>query len=259
MEYPSRYFKVEQYKPDFESCRVEQIRLNNKKNQKPLNSNIPTSEEEKKQILKMYSDNESLGTIIEYFQKGGEPALHIYDMIRQTKIKALILDRKIKKLIHFTDAENRNSIEKFGLLSRTDLDQKDIKYSYNDKKRWDGYLDGISISVTSRNEPLFTTFRLNAQEIKWIEISLNPNIIIDTDCLFFDYNAASKKYKNFTTEYLSSFSALEKMFSECIENNIGEKEKRKEKTPNETTSQQAEVIVLSKIGPSEIINIRNIN
>ena len=48
MEYPRQYFKIEQFRrfDSYQIKRIEKIRLNNKKKQKPLNLYIPNYQEE---------------------------------------------------------------------------------------------------------------------------------------------------------------------------------------------------------------------
>ncbi|MFN3689914.1 MAG: DarT ssDNA thymidine ADP-ribosyltransferase family protein [Fimbriimonadales bacterium] len=55
----------------------------------------------------------------------------------QKAIKEMCLQRGITEVVHFTHVENVDSIMKHGLLSIRDLQQRGIRYRYNDQQRLD--------------------------------------------------------------------------------------------------------------------------
>ncbi|SVE57448.1 uncharacterized protein METZ01_LOCUS510302, partial [marine metagenome] len=92
--------------------------------------------------------------------------------VRRIKIDTFIKQRKIEKLIHFTDLRNLSSIKKHGILPVKTLKEKGIRYYYNDENRYDAQLGGVSVSITSRNDYLLRTFqKRNAR--RWVEIEIN--------------------------------------------------------------------------------------
>ena len=101
--------------------------------------------------------------------------------------------RKITELIHFTSKSNLNSIKKLGgILSRKQLSERsDTHYSFTDENRFDGELNGISVSITRPNYFMLRQKIENGQikepyiiTIK-AELLLNPNMRF----VFYDGNA----------------------------------------------------------------------
>ena len=70
----------------------------------------------------------------------------------RNEIPLFILARNIDKLYHFTSIENLESIAKFGLLGRSELSEKGIKYRPSDLEREEPILNGICCSFTSPNK-----------------------------------------------------------------------------------------------------------
>ena len=72
---------------------------------------------------------------------------------------ALLQNRGVKHLYHFTNIDNLSSILRHGILSVNKLRSNGIKYFYNDPNRYDGNPDAISISISFPNSKLFYKFR----------------------------------------------------------------------------------------------------
>lgn len=99
MRYPKSFFKVEKIRSDlnvgmFSGGLNDLIRLRetNRKQNKPLNLNLPYYPEEKDLITKMYLKNKSVGEIIEYFQR---PESGIRRILGTLLVKDL---KKVKKV-----------------------------------------------------------------------------------------------------------------------------------------------------------------
>lgn len=178
--------------------------------------------------------------------------------IKRVKIEKFLKQRKIEKLIHFTDKRNLNSIEKVGILPRKTLEEKNIKYFYNDANRYDGKLGGTSVSVSSLNKHLFETFHRKNRKRKWVQIEIDPNILLGANCFFYSSNAASNMFKGVSDEYLGSFDALEKMFAETVTSS-SRVFKRKDQAINQTTDDQAEIIINRSIPRAKLLSWAEIN
>ena len=172
---------------------------------------------------------------------------------RQRQIKQFIIKRKIKQLIHFTDARNLDSISKHGILSVQKLKETGTHYYYNDGQRLDKHLNGVSVSITSINHYLLANFH-RRENRQWLEISLKPEVLFINKCLFYDYNAATNKFMNKINEELYSFEALRGMFAEKVI--VKRIHTRENKLINQPTCVQAEVIVIGAIAKSQIIRIQ---
>lgn len=57
-------------------------------------------------------------------------------------------ERRIKRLLHFTNVVILSNIIKYGLLPISELDDNEIRYDYNDELRLDNNPDSISTSIT---------------------------------------------------------------------------------------------------------------
>lgn len=66
-------------------------------------------------------------------------------------IQEIIQQRNIRSLFHFTHSDNLTSILDNGLMSRSELDNENNEYNYNDEERIDGHPDAICLSVSYPN------------------------------------------------------------------------------------------------------------
>ena len=73
---------------------------------------------------------------------------------KQLEIKSFLDERRIKYLIHFTDAENIQSIRENGILSVEQLKNTGLSFKANDENRYEAALDYISLSVSGINQYL---------------------------------------------------------------------------------------------------------
>ncbi|MDC0453768.1 DUF4433 domain-containing protein [Gammaproteobacteria bacterium] len=230
----------------------------------------PWTEDEWISLIDMHSNNVSLEDIannlsrtvitIRFAIKEIPSNLHNHKKVslqsKQEKIIQFISDRNIKKLIHFTDIRNIKNIRQNGLLSVNYLKKRNLDYFYNDSYRFDGY-KGICLSITNPNMHLIRSYSARNRNIKWAKIEIDPSILRSLECLFFDTNAAFSKFKDYSKNDLSNFSSLRGMFSEKVENKSGILE-RENKKSNETTCEQAEVIVKDYIPINKIIKVTRI-
>jgi hypothetical protein len=167
------------------------------------------------------------------------------------------VERGVTRLVHFTDQRNLSNIEKYGILPIERLAEKDIEHYPNDSYRLDGQLGGISVSITNLNAHLLRSFQ-RRQRRSWVEIDIDPEVAWTKTCLFYESNAASRKFDGLSDEYLQSMHALTNMFGEKVTNRKGMTFDRTNKAPNQTTDEQAEIMVRWQIPKSKILACRAI-
>jgi hypothetical protein len=158
----------------------------------------------------------------------------------------IIKKRSIKSIIHVTTSENIESINKYGLLSRKELDEKKIPYHFNDSLRLDSHRDAICLSVQEPNEYLFGEFKKRNPSQKYKIIELDPAILYELKKnsslikrIYSDYNAASRFSKK------SEFD-MDIMFKDRLRRK-GKIHTRDDKDSSQPTSAQAEILFFSNI------------
>ena len=189
-------------------------------------------------------------------------------MQRQERISNIIKSRNITQLIHFTKKQNINSIIKYGLLSLEELKKRNLKYIYNDLERRDNWNYAISLSVTNKNTFLFDSFkrRQKLNDSDFVEIKIDPSVIIENECIFCDTNAASHTFDFYRQNkeelaILKTWIAFDTMFKETVKRhtlNERGKIKRFNQKPNETTCSQAEICLIGNIPPEKFINLEEL-
>ena len=158
---------------------------------------------------------------------------------------SILKNRNITRLVHFTPADNLESILENGVLSRLYMDENGFDYWYTDENRLDGKLNYISNSITFPNYKMFWSKRNEDKDTDWIVLSIDSDILVDKfDTEFYRKNAAANDPLKYKYEPTSN-DALEFMFMDY--------ENRDPYIPeNYTTDPQAEVLVKDIIHPSYI-------
>ncbi len=179
----------------------------------------------------------------------------------QYEIKKFLDDRGISHLYHFTDLSNLESIEKNGLLSRLNLERKNIQYSINDHHRFDNKLDYISLSVSIPNEYLYNAFKKNGTIKTGVLLQIDSSILYKetSDRIYCNINAAA-----INCAKGSKLDDFKKMFDESLsyrlsDGTIKNRNRTINKTPyNYTTDIQAEILFHSKIPLKYILLFENL-
>ena len=162
-------------------------------------------------------------------------------------IKRVIEDRGIKRVVHFTRAENLPSILEKGLCPRSVL--HDGMAKFNDELRLDGHLDAVCASIEFPNYKLFYQLRMDKQGTEWAVLELNPSVLYDYECAFFETNAASREMKSADLCSKMGACALNRLYSPVFEGI-----QRDPALPlSYPTNPQAEVLVFGVI-PTSYIN-----
>ena len=160
----------------------------------------------------------------------------------QIALKALLENRRIRYLIHFTDAKNIPFIRANGILSVEQLEKRRITYKQNDEYRKDNEPDYISLSVSGINQYVYRTFRYSNQSIEHgVAVVINAEILykeFNTRRIYCNTNAANSEVNKGTD--IESFKML---FEEVLDYGMRHFERDIEKKCSfEPTDIQAEIL-----------------
>ncbi|ADU28500.1 DUF4433 domain-containing protein [Evansella cellulosilytica] len=163
-------------------------------------------------------------------------------------IKRAAEDNGIRFLLHFTRAENLNSIFRYGILSVSKQKSLSLEVSRNDPNRYDEFLNATSVSIHLPNNILLYKYK-NKFNCEWVVLGIKPDIIWEKRCGFCNENAASSNVSKIPLNKRMSVESLNGLF-----NNISGKPSRSKLNIDKslTTSPQAEVLVFEDIEPSYI-------
>lgn len=186
------------------------------------------------------------------------------------KVLAILEDRGIERLTHFTDVRNIDSILENGIMSRKTLEEREIPIIGTDRNRADyrnfredtDMRDAICLSVSFPNHRMFYKKRQSEEpdggegnERSWCVFLLDPVEVTKKDCLYFSHNAASIRFRNMDRRP-DTHEDFEGLFSENV---LGKNKATIQRTfPREAsyakyaTSPQAEIVCLESI-PVECI------
>ena len=163
------------------------------------------------------------------------------------EIKKVVEEYEIKYLVHFTQADNLQSIFKHGLLSVNALEERGIIYKRNDQYRLDGFPNAICLSIQFPNYKMFYKYREQNPEVDWAILGIRKEILWEKQCAFCSDNAASSKISSTSISERMGVTAFKRMYDEWPG-----KPSRKilgiEKSY--PTNPQAEVLVFDAIEPS---------
>ena len=178
---------------------------------------------------------------------------------KQQQIKDFLERRGIKKLVHFTDKKNLNSILSHGILSVDRLKTLNFRYKYNDDMRLDNKTDYISISISRVNEKLLRSYYNKGTLKDAVVIEIDPAILyleIDNPRYYCITNAATSG-----CEMGSDFGSLEGMFAEEVVYSTSYETRRivrKYQSLDETTDAQAEILFYGSIDPKYITGYKEL-
>ena len=168
-----------------------------------------------------------------------------------------LLKKKIKKLVHFTNIKNLESILKIGLLPRKELEDKNISFNYTDSQRYEGRKDCTSLSIEYPNYKMLKFKKDQYNDIYAILVLNATSILLNKYKKYYLYiNAANTNATYWLTlEELTKNRYFSEMFKSKVEDkkNIYE---RNEKLPSYiTTHPQAEILFNGPISPSNILEV----
>ncbi len=172
-----------------------------------------------------------------------------------TKLRKAARARGITALYHFTPLANLASILTHGLLSRQDLDDAGLGYTYTDALRLDGQVNGLSLSIHDINRDMFAQ-KQRQSRAAWVILELHPDPLWTHPCRFCRVNAAASEITRHRG-YLGGPWAFDQMFADQP---MGPRDSRWWRdvfdTPdNMPTMNDAEVQVLAPIAPDLIRDV----
>lgn len=174
---------------------------------------------------------------------------------RREEIEKIIQDRGIKKLYHFTQAKNLNSIFERGIMSRNTIYNLRIDAAVNDNERWDRHTDAISVSISGPNYQMLYALKKGKQNRgetcpgdTFVLLELDPSLLYELDCAFYPTNAASNRVRHASKTEFQGAQALENMFADGVLCPAGTYSRAKWNLDScETSDPQAEVLVFETI------------
>jgi len=164
-------------------------------------------------------------------------------------IAEIVKERRIKQLVHFTRCENLGLILERGLLSVTNLEMERIGAVRNDVLRLDEKRGAICLSVSAPNYRMFYKYRCEKQDAEWVVLRLNPAILWELDCLFYQMNAADHRMRHRSKTDVHGPNSFAEMFGDV------EGVRPSKLYPCYPTDVQAEVLVTEPIEPGYILSV----
>lgn len=164
--------------------------------------------------------------------------------------------RGISSLVHFTRTENLESILKYGLHPRKNLDEGKIIGVFNDSIRVDEKRNANCLSISFPNSKMFYKLRQEAEGVSWCVITLNPQIMVDKKCAFYPSNAACNTVRNVNVSQYLGQLAFDNMFSSKVHGtSIVNRSEQGSILDKDPTDVQAEVMVFDIIEPNYITGV----
>lgn len=190
---------------------------------------------------------------LSYLQLLKDPAVELAE--RREPLRKVVQDRGIKKLYHFTQARNLDSIFEHGILSRNEIYSLGIDAAVNDNERWDRRTNGVSVSISGPNYQMLYALKIGKKNRgetcpgdTYVLLELDPSLLYELDCAFYPTNAASNRVRHDSKTDFKSAQALDNMFADGVRCPAGTYSRAKwGLNPWETSDPQAEVMVFEKI------------
>lgn len=132
----------------------------------------------------------------------------------QSTVAAIARQRNIPHLVHFTRCENLPSIFRHGLMSVLASSRNGLSVTRNDVSRWDGQLDGTSLSIAFPNHSMFFKYRQLSPGADWAVLLIAPQVLWEKDCAFYPKNAADGQMIRRPRDEMKSAEAFSDMFAD---------------------------------------------
>ena len=211
--------------------------------------NIALNHKELKTALTLYKNNYDNIALYNYN--------FLTTMSSKMEIIEFVLKRKIKKLIHFTNIQNLQSILNLGILPRNVLNEKNIVYKYTDEKRFDGRPDCTCLSIEYPNFRMLHYKKYNSVN-RYAMIVLDAESILSNDAKkYYVYiNAAnSNATYQLTSDKLTSPRYLKNMFLPSVSDAKYTYEREDTDPDFITTNPQAEILINGSIETKDILEV----
>ncbi|NMX83586.1 DUF4433 domain-containing protein [Pseudomonas sp. WS 5503] len=164
------------------------------------------------------------------------------------EIEAYSQERTIPLLLHFTRLANLPSILQHGLRAVSEHGTLRSSPVINDENRFDGHLDGTSLSIGFPNYQMFYKYRQLANT-DWVVLGIDQSVLWTKDCGFCQRNAATNDMSQQSLDNLRTLAAFQGMFDEIEALSTRQQQELRSFDP---TDPQAEVLVFNRIEPELI-------
>lgn len=180
----------------------------------------------------------------------------LLELVRVQEIQNFCEAQGIQSLVHFTRAENLESIFKHGLAPREQVENNLMHYFpiFNDEQRLDGVRNSVCLTISFPNYKMFYKYRKKCQG-DWVVLILYSTILYELECVFCFENAASHNVKDIPLSERRTSEALKTLFQDLP----GASRNDLKLPPTFTTNPQAEVLVLERIPTSYLSEIHFID
>ena len=163
--------------------------------------------------------------------------------------------RDIRYLVHFTLADNLAGIVSHGLLSRNELNARNLDAYASSAIRLDEMDGAVSVSISAINSGMYGAKLWRNGPSQWVVLLLDPAILWSLDCRFCQMSAAKEAMKR--KGRMSGHWHFSQMFSDSLRPGtfMGGSYRSETGIPRFfTTLPEAEVQVLEPIPPEAIIH-----
>lgn len=130
----------------------------------------------------------------------------------KSRIRSYAQSRRIERLVHFTRAENVESIVLRGLYPIELAEHEGLNLLTNDLQRLDGHRDASSLSISTPNGRMLYKYHQVDLSAHWAVLILRPDILWEKNCAFCRHNAADRRISSQPISSLVTVAALEGMF-----------------------------------------------
>ena len=170
-------------------------------------------------------------------------------LVNPMRVAEVVHEKQIRHLVHFTRCDNLPSIFKKGLMSVDDLEMIRCSSFRNDEQRLDGKHGAVSLSISFPNYKMFYKCRRERPNAEWAVLLLEPAILWELDCAFYQMNAAHRRMRHLPLSDARRPEALESMFSDSV--------MRRDQwlRTQDPTDIQAEVMVFEPIVPKYFLSV----
>lgn len=259
------------YLPNTVSCDIDGLHYYNRDYDEFLKNQIYVLMTRAKCAIHLYCEKKNVRDYFESRLKKvgkfpGTPSnLSSEELQEAAKIRYSLENKGIDRLIHFTSKENLDFIWKYGILSKKELNRRQIKHDINDTLRLDQKPDYISLSVQSPNCYLLNAYKQKYPNKKYVAILLDPSLLYRitnkdktklANRIYCNHNAAGASTKK-------SYDDIDIMFEDCVIirkfNTTWSFNRNEYMDINEPTDKQAEILFGERIDPSYIIDIEEID
>ena len=126
-------------------------------------------------------------------------------------IQEFVALRGIKNVLHFTRAENVDSIVRHGLLTRSQCALKKCSTQVNDPDQHDR-TDAVCTSISFPNYKLFYSLRCDYPNVEWVVVLLDPKRLVGSGLRLLQYQCCKRSVAAMPLQERKGLAPLQAMF-----------------------------------------------